>query len=247
MLPIVLVLFVAASAFGAPSVSISQVGINNIPLAYDSGKGMNGGLADRVLELVDGGDTNIYILTLQQILKDLANQPNSQSQALAVAQILAILGEIGYGRPGSSCAAANAINQYAANGQGGQSYLAVLAQGVDTIAALAANPASLRQASPSSGGNCANYQFEAAWSGILNAASPYNVGLVNEEYCAAKRLYQAFNVRSNNVAAAATAASLPPVVAVVQQNLGPLVNFLRAAANGNAYGFVAQAKQGLRY
>ncbi|KAI5640273.1 fibroin light chain (L-fibroin) domain-containing protein [Phthorimaea operculella] len=229
MLPIVLVLFVASSAFGAPSVSISQVGINEVAPAYDSGRGMTRGLADRVLELVDGGDTNIYILTLEQILQDLANQPNSQSQALAVSQILAILGEIGYGRPGSSCAAANAINQYASNAQGGKSYLSVLAQAVDTVAALAANPASLRQSSPSSGGNCANYQFEAAWSGILNSASPYNIAPLTL------------------VAANVFTASLPSVVAVVEQNLGPLVNFLRAAANGNAYGYVAAAKQALRY
>lgn len=48
--------------------------------------------------------------------------------------------------------------------------------------------------------------------------------LVNEEYCAAKRLYSAFNARSNNVGAAVTAASVAPVNRAVRQALNPLAN-----------------------
>lgn len=59
-----------------------------------------------MFELVDGGDKNIYILTIEEILNDLANQPDPQTQAIAIAQTLAILGALGTGYTGSSCDAA---------------------------------------------------------------------------------------------------------------------------------------------
>lgn len=63
-------------------------------------------MIDRVFELTDGGDTNIYILTLLQILYDLANQPDPRTQAVAVSQTLAVLGALANGRAGDSCDAA---------------------------------------------------------------------------------------------------------------------------------------------
>ncbi|XP_049878768.1 fibroin light chain-like [Pectinophora gossypiella] len=248
MLPIVLVLFVATGAFAAPSVSVSQVPINEIAPAYDSGRGVTPGLLLNLWDLCDGGDTNVHILTLEQVVNDYSRLPNSYAQAQAVATILAVLGELATGVPGDACNAANAINAYA-SGRGGNSYLGQLAANIDLIAQLANNPEKLRYA-VGQRGNCAgggrSYQFEAAWDAILNRANPYTIGLVNEEYCTAKRLYQALNVRSNNVGAAATAAALPPVVTAVQRALGPVLAFLRAAANGNVgAAAVAAAKQAL--
>ncbi|KPJ04925.1 Fibroin light chain [Papilio xuthus] len=69
------------------------------------------------------------------------------------------------------------------------------------------------------------------------------ISLYNEEYCAAKRLYNAFNIRSNNVGAAVTAASLSPVTKVVQRAYSTLANLLRAIGNnGNVIGAAAAAK-----
>jgi hypothetical protein len=59
-----------------------------------------------VFEAIDGGDTNIYILSLEQILNDMANMPDTYSQATAVAQTLAVLGELATGSPGNCCEAA---------------------------------------------------------------------------------------------------------------------------------------------
>ncbi|XP_061717062.1 LOW QUALITY PROTEIN: fibroin light chain-like [Cydia pomonella] len=240
MLSFALVLLVASSAFAAPSVSVSQYGINEIAPVRDNGRLVSSYVTDRSFEIVDGGDTNIYILTVQQILNDLANQNDAASQALAVSQTLAALGELATGIPGDSCEAAAVANAVASGNAGAirqavANFVGRLQSSIDLIVQLANNPNSVRYATgPRS--NCVGggraYQFEAAWDAILNAASPYTLPLVNEEYCAAKRLYSAFNSRSNNVGAAVTAASVPQVVAVVQRALTPVANFLRAVASG---------------
>ncbi|KAI8441080.1 hypothetical protein MSG28_009344 [Choristoneura fumiferana] len=247
MLLFALVLLVASSAFAAPSVSVSQYGINEVAPARDSGRLVSSYLTDRSFELVDGGDTNIYILTIEQILNDLANQNDARSQAMAVSQTIAALGELATGVPGDACEAAALANAVASGNlnairQAVGNWVGRVQASIDLIVQLANNPNGLRYASgPRS--NCAGagreYQFEAAWDAVLNAASPYTLPLVNEEYCAAKRLYSAFNSRSNNVGAAVTAASVPQVVAVVQQALTPAANFLRAVASGGNPGQAA--------
>lgn len=238
MLPIVLVLLVASSALAAPSVNINQYSINEIAPRHDSGVGVSSALLDRLFELSDNAEMNIYTLSSIQVINDLADQPDPYSQAVAVAQAIAVLGQIGHGITGDSCAAASAINEYA-SGRGSRGYLTSLASSIDTIAQLATNPGSLRYSTGPRGG-CAGggrtYQFEAAWDAILDHASPYNIGLHNEQYCSVKRLFGASNVRSNNIAAAATAAAT--AAQSVQHAIGPITNFLRAAVNG---GNVAQA------
>ena len=58
----------------------------------------------------------------------------------------------------------------------------------------------------------------------LSHGCPLRVGrLLNEEYCAAKRLYSAFNIRSNNLSAALTAAAGAPARQLAQSALAPLV------------------------
>ncbi|XP_026331072.1 fibroin light chain-like [Hyposmocoma kahamanoa] len=252
MLPLVLVLFAASSALAAPSVSVTTSNINDIAPLLDNGALVSSYLTDRAFELIDGGDTNIYILTLQQILNDLANQPDPRTQAVALAQTISVLGALGTGFTGFSCDAAAVINA-AASGNGeaaaARAYASRLASYVDVIAKLAVNPNSVRNTFGLEG-SCPGYgrvyRFEDAWEIILNNASPYTVGLFNEEYCAAKRLYQAFNVRSNAVGAAATAAAMPSVVNIVQNAVGPLSNFLRAAiSGGNCSAAAATARAAL--
>ncbi|XP_075982055.1 fibroin light chain-like [Anticarsia gemmatalis] len=254
MLPIVLVLLVATSALAAPSVQLTQGSINDIAPAKSNGRLVGGYLSDRAFELVDGGDTNVYILTSQQIINDLANQNSPFSQALAVGQTLAILSQLATGIPGDSCAAAALINAEASGNPGAiRSALSNFAQslsvGIDQIVQLSSNPNGVRYATGvqgKCGGGGRTYNFEGAWSAILSSpASPAELSLLNESYCAAKRLYGAFNARSNNVGAYITAASLPSFNRLIQEIIGPLANFLSAAANGNAGAAAGQAKQSL--
>ncbi|XP_037303640.1 fibroin light chain [Manduca sexta] len=56
--------------------------------------------------------------------------------------------------------------------------------------------------------------------------------LIHEQYCTAKRLYYAFNSRSNNVGATITALSLPPVAQVLEAAGESTSNLLRAVASG---------------
>ncbi|KAL0829690.1 hypothetical protein ABMA28_003195 [Loxostege sticticalis] len=254
MLPFVLVSLFVSSALAVPAVQVSQYNINEIAPVRDNGKLVSSFLTDRSFETVDGGDTNIYILTIQQIINDLANQPDARSQALAVGQTISVLGELATGIPGDACDAATLVNAVASGNPGAirsalKRYLGRLASSIDYIAQLAVNPNSLRNASGPRG-NCAgagrSYQFEAAWDVILANSNAYQIGLVNEEYCAAKRLYSAFNARSNNVGAAVTAASVAPVNRAVRQALNPLANFLRVVASGgNPSAAAAKAKSAL--
>ncbi|XP_026751556.2 fibroin light chain [Galleria mellonella] len=258
MLPFVLVLLVATSALAAPSVVISQDNINNIAPAVGNGRPISSALIDRAFEIVDGGDTNIYILTIQQILNDLADQPDGLSQSLAVTQAVAALGELATGVPGNSCEAAAVIDAYANSVRTGDNsalsiavanYINRLSSNIGLISQLASNPDSLRYSSGPVG-NCAgggrSYQFEAAWDAVLDNANPYQIGLINEEYCAARRLYNAFNSRSNNVGAAITAGAVVAQTQAAQIILPSLVNVLSAvAAGGNVAGAAAQAGQAL--
>ena len=109
-----------------------------------------------------------------------------------------------------------------------------LASGLNSIAQLALNPVTARFANGRRG-NCqaggAAYQFEAAWDLVSsNAASP---GLFQEEYCAAKRLYNGFTAISRNVGAAATAAAQLHVVEAFQEAQNQVANFLNAVAAGS--------------
>ncbi|KAL4706721.1 hypothetical protein ACJJTC_014476 [Scirpophaga incertulas] len=257
MLPFVLVSLFVTSALAVP-VSVTQYSINEVAPAVDNGRLVSSFLTNNAFENVDGGDTNIYILTVEQILNDLANQPDRYSQALAVGQTIAVLGELATGAPGDACEAAAVVNAYANAVRSGNfasvrpalnAYVGRLASNIDVISQFVNNPNSLRYSSgPRS--NCAgggrSYQFEAAWDAVLANANPYQIGLVNEEYCAAKRLYSAFNSRSNNVGAAVSAASVGPVVQAVEGALAPLADFLRAVARGgNPSSAAAGAKQAL--
>ncbi|XP_037296677.1 fibroin light chain-like [Manduca sexta] len=64
---------------------------------------------------------------------------------------------------------------------------------------------------------------------LLNILSS---SLIHEQYCTAKRLYYAFNSRSNNVGATITALSLPPVAQVLEAAGESTSNLLRAVASG---------------
>ncbi|KAM3966083.1 silk fibroin light chain [Aphomia sociella] len=244
MLHFVLVLLVASSALAAPSVSITQENINNIAPVASNGRAVSSYLTDRAFEIVDGGDTNIYILTIQQILNDLANQPDSLSQNLAVVQTVAALGELATGTPGDSCEAAALVDAYANSVRSGSSaalgvaagnYINRLLSSVNNIVQLANNPSSVRYTSGPSG-SCANggrsYQFEAAWDAVLSSANEFQIGLINEEYCAAKRLYSAFNTRSNNVGAAITAATVATHAGLADHLVPSLTNLLSTVASG---------------
>nr|AFS32690.1 fibroin light chain [Haritalodes derogata] len=258
MLPFVLVSLFVSGALAVPVVNVNQYSINEVAPVGDNGRLVSSFLTDRSFEAVDGGDQNIYILTIEQILNDLANQPDSLSQALAVGQTIAVLGELANGVPGDSCEAAALVNAYANGVRSGNfagvrgalnNFLGRLASNIDLIAQVAANPNALRFSSGPKG-NCAGggrtYQFEAAWDAVLSSANAYQIGLINEEYCAAKRLYSAVNIRSNNVGAAVSAAAVAPVTQAVQGALGPLANFLRAVANGaNAASVAGAAKSAL--
>ncbi|XP_013191394.2 fibroin light chain [Amyelois transitella] len=252
MLPFVLVLFVASGALAAPSVVVNQASINDIAPIPDNGRLVNSYVIDRSFEAIDGGDTNIYILTIQQILNDLANQPDGLSQSLAVGTTIAALGELATGTPGDACENAALANAYASGrgvGAALSSWANRLAGSIDLIVQLVNNPNGVRY-STGPRGNCVGggraYQFEAAWDAVLNNANPYQIGLINEEYCAAKRLYSAFNSRSNNVGAAVTAAATGPANAALQQALPQLTNFLRVVAGGgNPAGVAGAAKAAL--
>nr|WNY14697.1 fibroin light chain [Cnaphalocrocis medinalis] len=252
MLPIVLVSLLVSSVLAGPVVNVAQYNVNEIAPARDNGRAVSSYITDRSFELVDGGDTNIYILTIQQILNDLANAPDANSQAIAVGQTIALLGELAYGIPGDACEAAALVNAVATrSGVRGalNNYLARLAANIDLIAQVGVNPNAYRY-STGPKANCAGggrtYQFEAAWDIAISNSNAYNVGYINEEYCAAKRLYGALNSRSNNVGAAVTAAVSGPVAKAVEYALVPLSDFLKTVVSGaNAGSAAAAAKNAL--
>ncbi|RVE49691.1 hypothetical protein evm_005666 [Chilo suppressalis] len=259
MLPLVLVsLLVSGALAAAVPVTLTQYSINEIPPLNENGRFISSALTRNALDNVDGGDSNVYTLTLLEGVHDLANQQDRNSQSLAIAQTIAILGELATGVPGQSCEAAAVINAFAGSVRTGNksglrpavmNYLARLANNIDLIVGLVNNPDSLRSA-VGPRGNCAGggrrYEFEAVWDAVLNSANINTVGLLNEQYCSSKRLYSAFNIRTNNVGAAATAAAVPQVTRAVGQALNAVVPFLKVVANGgNPAGLAAGAKQAL--
>ncbi|KAG6456738.1 hypothetical protein O3G_MSEX009920 [Manduca sexta] len=158
MKPIVLVLFVAAGAFAAPSVVLNEYSENELPRSNS--------LTERAFGLIDGGDVNIHILNLQAVLKDLSER-DPRSQALAFGQTLGVL----------------LINAYAAGVKSGNfsgfrsvlyNFVHQLASNLKLIVKLASNPASVRFSTGPSGnclGSGRSYQFEAAWDAILSSSS----------------------------------------------------------------------------
>ncbi|PZC80124.1 hypothetical protein B5X24_HaOG215346 [Helicoverpa armigera] len=255
MLPIVLVLLVATSALAAPGVNLSIRNVNEVVPPKHNGGIVSAFLTNQAFEIVDGGDTATYVLNLQQVIDDLANQGDKSSQALAAGQAIAILGALSTGIPGDACAPANFINAYVSSLRSGNSvgpalakFVNVLKQNIDQIVQYANNPNQLKNA-VGPRGNCngggRNYQFEAAWDAILSNASGASAGLVNEQYCAAKRLFTAFNAQNSNVGAYVTAVSLPPVNRVLQEALGPVAKFVASLSSGNPAAAAAGAKNAL--
>ncbi|XP_050355702.1 fibroin light chain-like [Nymphalis io] len=245
MLPVALVLFVAQSAFAAPSVvGVQFKDFNEIAPVPDNGNLVSSFVTDGSFGYIDGGDTPLYAQMLIQSINDLANRRDSASQAAAVVQTISTIGELANGVPGDACEAAALINAYAnfvstGNRAGLRSalvnYVQRVAGYVDTIVQLVVNPNSVRYSSGPRGkclGGGRSYQFEETWDAILDKSNAYQIDLVNEEYCASKRLYNALNIRSNNLAAAVTASSTAPVIQIIQNALAPLAQFLRVVAKG---------------
>ncbi|KAG7304976.1 hypothetical protein JYU34_010410 [Plutella xylostella] len=234
MLPIVLVLLVAQSAFGAPAVQLSLANFNEVAPSKDNGRLVNRHVSDGAFDLIDRGELNVYTLTAVNVLGDLAGAPDSYSQALAVGQTINLLAEL-TGPASDGCEYTNIINEAVSGNSGAaqRAYASRLARNIDTIVKFAQNPNAARLAA-SRNGSCAGgargFNLEAAWDSILSNAS--QIGLLNEQYCTVKRLYGATSASSNSAAAALTAASLAPSAYVNEAALGPLANFLRSVASG---------------
>ncbi|CAH2088083.1 unnamed protein product [Euphydryas editha] len=245
MLSIALILLVAQSAFAAPSsVDVNFYKINDIPSVRDNGELVSSYMTDRSFEYIDGGDVPLYAQMVMQTINDFANVPDPGTKATAAVQTIATMGELANGIPGDACEAAALVNAYAYSVSTGNSaglrvavanYVQRVAGYIDTIVQLVVNPNGVRYSSGPKGkclGGGRSYQFEEAWDAILNNANAYQVGLLNEEYCAARRMYNAFNIRSNNLAAAITATSTSQVNQIAQIALPQLAQFLRAVAGG---------------
>uniref|UniRef100_A0A2A4JXS4 Fibroin light chain n=1 Tax=Heliothis virescens TaxID=7102 RepID=A0A2A4JXS4_HELVI len=255
MLPIVLVLLVATSALAAPGVNLSIRNVNEVVPPRHNGRAVSAFLTNQAFENIDGGDTVPYVLNFQQVVDDLANQGDKSSQALAAGQVIAILGSLSTGIPGDACAPANFIDSYVASLRNGNSvapalgkFVGAIKQHIDQIVQYLNNPNQLKNA-VGPRGNCngggRNYQFEAAWDAILSNASGASAGLVNEQYCAAKRLYSAFGLQSSSLGAYVTAVSLPPVNRVLQDALEPVAKFVASLSSGNYAAAAAGAKNAL--
>ncbi|CAH0591421.1 unnamed protein product [Chrysodeixis includens] len=241
MLPVVLLL-VATSALANPVARVDQVSYNDV--------GSNS-IIDGVLDVVDGGDTTFNLLTSQAIIRDLVSLPDPRSQALGYGQAIALIGSLATGIPGDSCAAAQFIDDYVngvTEGQSVRNFINSLAGQIDLVAQLSSNSNALRFATGPRG-NCngggRNYQFEAAWDLIFDAATPSQFNFINEQYCAAKRLNSAVSARSNNAAAVITAVSLPVVNNILLNSLNEITDFAGAIGQGNARAFAGAAKSAL--
>ncbi|XP_045453631.1 fibroin light chain-like [Melitaea cinxia] len=255
MLSIAVVLFVAQSVLTAPSVDVNFYKINDIPSVRDNGQLVSSYLTDGLFEYIDGGDVPLYAQIMMQDINEMANKPDPATQATAVMQSIATVGELANGSPGDACEAAALVNAYAYAVSTGNSaglrgavvnFVQRIAGYIDTIVQLVVNPNGVRYSSGPKGkclGGGRSYQFEEAWDAILDKANAYQVGLLNEEYCASKRLYNAMNVRSNNVAAAITATSTSPINQVSRIAIRPVTQFLRVIiGGGNPVQAAANAK-----
>ncbi|XP_052744672.1 fibroin light chain [Bicyclus anynana] len=243
MLPLILVLFLAQNALSLPYTNVNFYNIENAPSIPDNGQLINSNVTTGALEWIDGGDVPLYLQILMTSVNDIA----AVNQAAAAIQTIVILGETAPGIPGDACEAAALINASANNAGLRPSlvrFIQRIAGYIDTIVRLVNNPNSVRYSSGSRG-NCLgggrSCQFEAAWDRILRESSPYDFGLLNEEYCAAKRLSTAWNLRSNNVATAITAATIPEVREVVRLGLPEVGEFLRVLSYGGNPGPAGQA------
>ncbi|CAK1542718.1 unnamed protein product [Leptosia nina] len=245
MLPFVLVLLAAQSAFGAPSTaSVSFYNVNEIPSVPDNGGLVNSFLISGPLDYIDGGDISLYAQMAIQILSDKANSADPVSKASAVIEAIAALGEISHGIPGDSCEAAALSNAFAysvgSGNNGGlrqaiANYVSHLSSNIDAISQLIVNPNAVRY-SAGPRGNCLgggrSYSFDDTWDAIINSASAGRAALLNEEYCVAKRMYNSFNVKSNTFGAALTASNIPQITQLAQYTVQPLAQFLRTVASG---------------
>ncbi|OWR43595.1 light-chain fibroin [Danaus plexippus plexippus] len=244
MLPFVLVFLFAQSTFALPTALVNFVDVNEARPVIDNGQLVSRALIDKVFELIDGADIPLYAQMMIQSVNDQANSGDAASQASAVVLAINAIAELANGIPGDACESAALVNAYAyavstGNSAGLRSALVKYVQrinaNIDAIVRLVNSPDSVRYSSGPRG-NCIgggrSYQFEEAWDDILNNANPFQIGLLNEEYCAAKRMYNAPSVRSNNLAATVTASLSRYVNQIGQNALGPLAEFLRAAAIG---------------
>ncbi|KAH9632173.1 hypothetical protein HF086_011919 [Spodoptera exigua] len=240
MLPVVLVLLAATSALAAPGAYLNIISIDEAIPPKDSGRAVSAFRIDQATEIANQGEASAYLLTFEQIIKDLGNDSNRVSQALAAAQAIGYLGAVSSGVPGDSCAAADLINAVVAASRSGNNqavrsatakFVSYLSSLIDNIVELSVNSESMRFA-VGPRGNCAaggrNYQFEAAWDSILASAPSSSVHVV-----------------SNNAGAILTAVSLPSVNLAFQNVLPQAANFLAALPSGNAGSAASALKQAL--
>ncbi|XP_072945576.1 fibroin light chain-like [Epargyreus clarus] len=245
MLPLLAVLFVAQSVVAAPSVSVSLIPVNQYPTIPDNGRPVNRYVVDGASGWIDSADMPFYAQMALQAVYDMADSGDVSSQAGSLVSTIAILGELVAGLPGDSCESAAFINAYAYaastgnNGglkQAASNYLSRLNTYIDLIVQLIVNPSSVKFSTGPRGtclGGGRTYQFEQAWDGILNNSNAFQIGLLNEIYCAARRMYRATSATSNNVASALTAVSAPIINNAAQIAMPDLANLMRTVANGN--------------
>ncbi|CAB3225488.1 unnamed protein product [Arctia plantaginis] len=249
MLPIILVLLFATSALAAPTVQVILNSIDEVPPEPSNGRPIGAFLLTNAFDVIDGGEKNVNIHYLLDILPQMSNLPDKTSQAAALAQAVAIMIELSTGYPGDACVTSNFIDFYVNAIRSGNvraaraaaaSHVRGLASVLNSITQVVLNPVTSRFANGRRG-TCqaggAAYQFEAAWDiASSNAAS---ADLFQEQYCAVKRLYNGFSAISRNVGAAATAAALPDIIEIVKEASGALVNLLVAVGSGS--GNIVQA------
>lgn len=63
-------------------------------------------LTDGLFEYIDGGDVPLYAQIMMQDINEMANKPDPATQATAVMQSIATVGELANGSPGDACEAA---------------------------------------------------------------------------------------------------------------------------------------------
>ncbi|CAH2270020.1 fibroin light chain-like [Pararge aegeria] len=237
MLPLVLIFLFAQGAFSLPVLDVNFYDIIDSPVIPDNGQLINRNITTGAMEYIDGGDIPMYGHMIIAPVHDMASLNDPSSQALAALHIITIMGEMANGIPGDACAASAFINAYLNNGgkSAVASYVQQIIRYIDVIDNQYQNLNAVRY-SAGSRGNCAGggrtYPFEEVWDTILNNCNSWESALLNEEYCAAKRLYSAWNVRSNNIAAAFTASSIPEIREIVKQALPQVADLLRTVANG---------------
>nr|QZP43443.1 fibroin light chain [Pseudoips prasinana] len=256
MLPITLVLLVAACASAAPVVNVALVPGNLVGLPVDNGRAVSSNSIDRaIVSVIDEAGTPLYVVNAKNTVVDLGNVGGRETQALAAAQALGILIKSADGIPGDNCYTAALINAVVSCNEANirpalDRYIDVTLGGIDHIVQLTLNP---RAAKYSRGlaGNCAGggreFDLDGAWDLIRSEqGNSYNVGILDRLYCDVKRLYQSPANRNNNVAAALTAASLRQVNDIYQRALGPVANFLRSVGTSSVAAAAANAKAAIR-